>query len=144
MVNITIDRKNISVAEGMTILDAAKSAGINIPTLCYYKGLNDVGACRVCVVEVEGLQKLPAACNTPVAEGMVIHTNSKKVRDARRVNVQLILSEHDCRCPNCIRSGNCSLQTLARDLNIIDIPYSRTVPENKFSRTFPLVRTDSK
>ena len=144
MVNITIDRKNISVAEGMTILDAAKSAGINIPTLCYFKGLNDVGACRVCVVEVEGLQKLPAACNTPVAEGMVIHTNSKKVRDARRVNVQLILSEHDCRCPNCIRSGNCSLQTLARDLNIIDIPYSRTVPENKFSRTFPLVRTDSK
>ncbi len=144
MVNITIDRKNISVAEGMTILDAAKSAGINIPTLCYYKGLNDVGACRVCVVEVEGFQKLPAACNTPVAEGMVIHTNSKKVRDARRVNVQLILSEHDCRCPNCIRSGNCSLQTLARDLNIIDIPYSRTVPENKFSRTFPLVRTDSK
>ena len=98
----------------------------------------------MCVVEVEGLQKLPAACNTPVAEGMVIHTNSKKVRDARRVNVQLILSEHDCRCPNCIRSGNCSLQTLARDLNIIDIPYSRTVPENKFSRTFPLVRTDSK
>lgn len=144
MVNITIDGKNISVAEGVTILDAAKSAGINIPTLCYYKGLNDVGACRVCVVEVEGLQKLPAACNTPVAEGMVIHTNSKKVRDARRVNVQLILSEHDCRCPNCIRSGNCSLQTLARDLNIIDIPYSRTVPENKFSRTFPLVRTDSK
>ena len=144
MVNITIDGKNLSVAEGVTILDAAKSAGINIPTLCYYKGLNDVGACRVCVVEVEGLQKLPAACNTPVAEGMVIHTNSKKVRDARRVNVQLILSEHDCRCPNCIRSGNCSLQTLARDLNIIDIPYSRTVPENKFSRTFPLVRTDSK
>ena len=144
MVNITIDGKNLSVAEGVTILDAAKSAGINIPTLCYYKGLNDVGACRVCVVEVEGLQKLPAACNTPVAEGMVIHTNSKKVRDARRVNVQLILSEHDCRCPNCIRSGNCSLQTLARDLNIIDIPYSRTVPENKFSRSFPLVRTDSK
>lgn len=144
MVNITIDGKNLSVAEGVTILDAAKSAGINIPTLCYYKGLNDVGACRVCVVEVEGLQKLPAACNTPVAEGMVIHTNSKKVRDARRVNVQLILSEHDCRCPNCIRSGNCSLQTLARDLNIIDIPYSRTVPENKFSRTFPLIRTDSK
>ena len=144
MVNLTIDGKNISVAEGSTILEAAKSAGINIPTLCYFKGLNDVGACRVCVVEVEGLQKLPAACNTPVTEGMVIHTNSKKVRDARKVNVQLILSEHDCRCPNCIRSGNCSLQTLARDLNIIDIPYSRTVPENRFSKTFPLVRTDSK
>ena len=144
MVNITIDGKNISAAEGSTILEAAKSAGINIPTLCYFKGLNDVGACRVCVVEVEGLQKLPAACNTPVTEGMVIHTNSKKVRDARKVNVQLILSEHDCRCPNCIRSGNCSLQTLARDLNIIDIPYSRTVPENRFSKTFPLVRTDSK
>ena len=144
MVNITIDGKNISVAEGVTILDAAKSAGINIPTLCYFKGLNDVGACRVCVVEVEGLQKLPAACNTPVAEGMVIHTNSKKVRLARKVNVELILSEHDCRCPTCIRSGNCSLQTLAKDLNIISIPYSRTVPENRFSQDFPLVRKDSK
>ena len=144
MVNLTIDGKNISVNEGVTILEAAKSAGINIPTLCYWKGLNEVGACRVCVVEVEGMQKLPAACNTAVIEGMVIHTNSRKVRDARKTNVQLILSEHDCRCPTCIRSGNCSLQTLAKDLNIISIPYSRTVPENRFSQDFPLVRKDSK
>lgn len=144
MVNITIDGKNVSVKEGVTILEAAKSVGINIPTLCYWKGLNEVGACRVCVVEVEGFQKLPAACNTAVIDGMVIRTNSRKVRAARKVNVQLILSEHDCRCPNCIRSGNCSLQTLARDLNIIDIPFEKKVPENTFSKTFPLNRTDSK
>ncbi len=144
MVNITIDGKNVSVKEGVTILEAAKSVGINIPTLCYWKGLNEVGACRVCVVEVEGFQKLPAACNTAVIDGMVIRTNSRKVRAARKVNVQLILSEHDCRCPNCIRSGNCSLQTLARDLNIIDIPFAKKVPENTFSKTFPLNRTESK
>ncbi|MBR5386129.1 MAG: [Clostridiales bacterium] len=144
MVNITIDGKNLSVNEGVTILEAAKSAGINIPTLCYWKGLNEVGACRVCVVEVEGMQKLPAACNTAVIEGMVIHTNSRKVRDARKTNVQLILSEHDCRCPQCIRSGNCSLQTLAQDLNIIDIPFEKKVPENTYSKSFPLNRTNSK
>ena len=144
MVNLTIDGKNISVNEGVTILEAAKSAGINIPTLCYWKGLNEVGACRVCVVEVEGMQKLPAACNTAVIEGMVVHTNSRKVRDARKTNVQLILSEHDCRCPQCIRSGNCSLQTLAQDLNIIDIPFEKKVPENTYSKSFPLNRTNSK
>ena len=144
MVNLTIDGKKVCVNEGVTILEAAKSAGINIPTLCYWKGLNEVGACRVCVVEVEGIRKLPAACNTAVHEGMVVHTNSRKVRDARKTNVQLILSEHDCRCPQCIRSGNCSLQTLAQDLNIIDIPFAKTVPENTYSKSFPLNRTNSK
>ncbi|MCR5049409.1 MAG: [FeFe] hydrogenase, group A [Saccharofermentans sp.] len=144
MVNLTIDGKKVCVNEGVTILEAAKSAGINIPTLCYWKGLNEVGACRVCVVEVEGIRKLPAACNTAVHEGMVVHTNSRKVRDARKTNVQLILSEHDCRCPQCIRSGNCSLQTLAQDLNIIDIPFEKKVPENTYSKSFPLNRTNSK
>ena len=144
MVNLTIDGKKVCVNEGVTILEAAKSAGINIPTLCYWKGLNEVGACRVCVVEVEGIRKLPAACNTAVREGMVVHTNSRKVRDARKTNVQLILSEHDCRCPQCIRSGNCSLQTLAQDLNIIDIPFAKKVPENTYSKSFPLNRTNSK
>ena len=144
MVNLTIDGKKVCVNEGVTILEAAKSAGINIPTLCYWKGLNEVGACRVCVVEVEGIRKLPAACNTAVREGMVVHTNSRKVRDARKTNVQLILSEHDCRCPQCIRSDNCSLQTLAQDLNIIDIPFAKKVPENTYSKSFPLNRTNSK
>ncbi len=144
MVNLTIDGKKVCVNEGVTILEAAKSVGINIPTLCYWKGLNEVGACRVCVVEVEGIRKLPAACNTAVHEGMVVHTNSRKVRDARKTNVQLILSEHDCRCPQCIRSGNCSLQTLAQDLNIIDIPFEKKVPDNTYSKTFPLNRTNSK
>ena len=144
MVNITINGKSIQTEEGVTILEAAREAGINIPTLCYFKDLNDVGACRVCVVEVEGMMKLPAACNTPVIDGMVIRTNSKKVRDARKANVELILSEHDCQCPTCIRSGNCSLQKLANDLNIIDIPYAKNIAENRYSKTFPLNRMDSK
>ena len=80
MVSVTIDNKKVSVPEGTTILKAAKSVGINIPTLCYWEGLNEIGACRVCVVEVEGNKRLPAACNTAVEEGMVIRTNSKKVR----------------------------------------------------------------
>ena len=144
MVNLTIDGKKVTAPEGMTILEAAKSVGINIPTLCFWKGLNEVGACRVCVVEVEGLQKLPAACNTAVEEGMVVKTNSRKVRYSRRTNVEMILSEHDCQCPSCVRSGNCSLQELANSLNITSIPYQKSIPENKFSKDFPLVRTDSK
>ena len=144
MVNLTIDGKAVSVAEGTSILDAAKSVGINIPTLCYWKGLNEVGACRVCVVEVEGKKRLPAACNTAVEEGMVVRTNSKKVREARKYNVELILSEHYCHCTTCVRSGNCKLQKLANDLNILDIPYEYHYAEDRHSKTFPLNRIDSR
>ena len=91
-VRIWIDGHSYHVPERTTILDAAKMAGIQIPTLCYWKGLNEIGACRVCVVEVEGYERLFTACNNTVDEGMVIWTNSKKVREARIVNVQLILS----------------------------------------------------
>lgn len=144
MVSVTIDNKNVSVPEGTSILDAAKSVGINIPTLCYWKGLNEVGACRVCVVEVEGNRRLPAACNTAVEEGMVIHTNSRKVRQARKANVELILSEHFCHCTTCVRSGNCSLQKLANDLNIHDIPYEYHVPQKHSNKDFPLQRDYSR
>ncbi|MBQ4208432.1 MAG: (2Fe-2S)-binding protein, partial [Clostridia bacterium] len=107
MVTLRIDNVTLEVSENTTILAAAKQAGIRIPTLCYFKDLNEIGACRVCVVEVEGEDRLVAACNTKVSDGMVVLTNSPRVREARKVNVELILSEHDCYCPACVRSGNC-------------------------------------
>ncbi|MCF0150317.1 MAG: (2Fe-2S)-binding protein [Firmicutes bacterium] len=144
MVKLTIDGKQITAAENTTILQAAADNGINIPSLCYFKGLNDIGACRVCVVEIEGMEKLASSCNTKVEEGMVIHTNSAKAREARRTNVQLILAEHDCNCLTCPRSGNCALQTLARDLNISSTPFKAAVPENDWNWEAPIIKYQSK
>ena len=140
MVNIVIDNKKIEVPEGTTILDAAKLNDIPIPNLCYLKELNEIGACRVCVVEIEGINRLVTACNNIVEEGMVIYTNSPKVRETRRINVELILSQHDARCAACVRSGNCSLQTIANDLGILDIPYEEDLPHAEWTKGFPLVR----
>src|SRR5699024_3615052 len=125
---------------GTTILDAAVANEKSIPTLCYLKDLNEIGACRICLVEIEGINKLVTSCNNVVEEGMVIYTNSPKVREARRTNVELILSQHDARCAICVRSGNCSLQTIANDLGIIDIPYQEDLPYAKWTDDFPLVR----
>ena len=108
MVKLTIDNCEVVVPEHTTILDAAKSVGIQIPTLCYLRDLNEIGGCRVCVVEVEGCDQLVAACNNYVLDGMVVHTNSPKAREARRTNVQLLLSQHDSQCTSCVRSGNCT------------------------------------
>ncbi|MGI6117486.1 MAG: NADH-dependent [FeFe] hydrogenase, group A6 [Bilifractor sp.] len=140
MVNVTIDGKKVSVPERTTILDAARTAGIQIPTLCFLKDINEIGACRVCVVEVEGYDRLFTACNNTVDEGMVIHTNSKKAIEGRRTNVQLILSEHNTSCTTCVRSGNCRLQDISRDLNILDNPYPMHLPEQKGNPDFPLIR----
>ena len=98
MVRLIIDNCEVVVPERTTILDAAKSVGIQIPTLCYQRDLNEIGGCRVCVVEVEGCDQLVAACNNYVLDGMVVHTNSPKAREARRTNVQLLLSQHDSQC----------------------------------------------
>lgn len=95
MVNLKINGRDVSVKEGTTILDAAKSIGETIPTLCYLKDINEIGACRVCVVEVEGTERCVTACNNFVEEGMVVYTNSRKVRTTRKTNVKLILSQHD-------------------------------------------------
>ena len=140
MVNVVIDGKRIKVPERTTILDAAKAAGIRIPTLCFLEGVNEIGACRVCVVEVEGHERLFTACNNPVEEGMVIHTNSKKAREARRANVRMILSEHDDHCPSCVRSGNCELQRIANELNIHDTPFEKHYVSRRTSPDFPLIR----
>ena len=119
MVNLKIDNKQICVPEGTTIMDAAAQNGIIIPKLCYLKDINEIAACRVCVVEMEGKDRLITSCNNTVQEGMVLYTNSPKVRADRRNTVQLILSQHDCKCATCVRSGNCSLQKIANDLNIL-------------------------
>ncbi len=144
MVNLMIDGKQISVKENTTIMEAAAQNGIPIPKLCYLKGINEIAACRVCVVELEGKEKLITSCNNVAEEGMVIYTNSPKVRRHRRTNVELILSQHDCQCVSCARSGNCSLQAVANDLNILDIPYKKVLETQPWDQSFPLIRDSSK
>ena len=144
MVKLIIDGKAVEVTEGTTILAAAKSVGINIPTLCYFDKINDIGACRVCVCEIKGSDKLAAACNTIVSEGMEVYTNSPRVRAARKINVELILSAHNCDCLACVRSGNCALQTIANDLNIRTVHYENKTAKNDWDSTLPLLRDASK
>ena len=144
MVSITINGAAVSVPEGTTIMEAAKTAGFPIPSLCYWKGLNEIGACRVCVVEVEGVDRLVTACDEPVHDGMVVRTNSPRVRAARRTNLRLILSQHDCQCAFCTRNGNCSLQKLAMDANLLYIPYPINIRKEIWDRKTPLIRQESK
>ena len=144
MVNITMNGKQLTVQEGTTILKAAKAVGIDIPHICYWEGLNEIGACRICVVELEGKDKLVSACNTEVEEGMVVFTNSPRVRQARKINVRLLLSEHDCMCANCSRSGNCMLQSIARDLGVVDSVYVNNSDDFRWDTSFPLIRNAAK
>lgn len=144
MVNLTIDGIQLSVPEGTTIMEAAKKANIHIPHLCYLKGINEISACKVCMVEIVGKQKLVTACSTPVAEGIVVLTNSPRTRAVRRNNVELILSQHDCKCATCVRSGNCSLQTLAGHLGIYEIPFEEQITDLPWDKSFPLIRDSKK
>lgn len=144
MVNLTINDQKITVSEGTTILEAARKVGIDIPHLCYLEGINEIGACRVCIVENKGMDTLITACNTPVEEGMEIYTNSPKVRKTRRINVSLILSDHDCKCATCVRSGNCGLQKIANDLGLLEIPYENVAEKNNWNYKVPLIRDASK
>ncbi len=144
MVRLTIDQRRVEVPEGTTLMEAAEIAGTPVPSLCYWKGLNEIGACRVCVVEVEGVDHLVTACNNQAQEGMVVHTNSPRVRQARRSNLRLILSQHDCQCALCVRSGNCSLQKMAMEANLLYIPYPSDIRRGNWDRTSPLVRQESK
>ena len=144
MVNLTIDGQKVSVPQGTTIMQAAATVGIDIPRLCYLKDINEISACKVCVVEIQGQNRVVTACTTPVQEDLVVYTNSPKARSVRRTNVELILSQHDCLCATCVRSGNCSLQTLANDLGIYDIPYERDVVDMPWNQDFPLIRDSKK
>ena len=123
MVNIKINGNDYSVPSTYTVLDAARDANIHIPTLCYLKDVNEIGACRMCLVEIKGARALQAACVYPVSEGMEVFTNSPKVRKARKANLELILSNHDRKCLTCVRNKNCELQTMCEELGVDEIRY---------------------
>ena len=123
MISVYINNEKVEVEDGATILNAAEKAGVNIPTLCYVEGKTPQGACRVCVVEVEGAKTLVASCCTPATDNMKVFTNTRRVRQARRTVVELLLSEHDGDCKTCERNNDCELQELARQLGILDVCY---------------------
>ena len=145
MPKIFINNAEVTVDANATVLDAASKVGIHIPTLCHYEGKAPIGACRVCLVEVEGAKTLVASCSTPVAEGMKIHTNNRRVREARRTVVELLLSEHESSCQYCTRSNDCELKAIASHLGIEDIHYKGEKPAARIDESTPaLVRDSSK
>ena len=144
MVTLKINDKTVCVPEGTSILEAARTVNIEIPTLCYLKDLNEIGACRICMVEVEGQDTLVAACDNEVHEGMVVHTNSQKVRMTRRVNLQLLLSQHEVNCVKCTRSGNCKLQKLANDYNLLGAPYQKKLRPAPVDYSAPILRFENR
>lgn len=122
-ITIKINGMEVSAPKGSTILEAARLAHIEIPTLCYLKEINEIGACRMCVVEVKGAKSLVVSCVYPINEGMEVWTNTPKVLDSRRKTLQLLLSNHDRKCLSCVRSGNCELQQLCKELGVEDDGY---------------------
>ena len=124
MIKLTIDGRVVEVPSGSSVLDAARLAGIEIPTLCFMDNINEIGACRVCVVEIEGFRTFQASCVLPARAGMVVKTSTKAVRDARRINVELMLSNHPSSCLTCARSITCELQKLTRDLGVDEVAFA--------------------
>ncbi len=144
-INLKINNMPVKVEAGSTILQAAKEAGIKIPTLCFLKECNETGACRVCTVEVKGGRALAAACVYPVNEGMEVFTHSNRAIEARKNTVELILSNHSKNCNSCVRSQNCELQTLAQDLNVRDLRYTGELTTPTLDECAPgIVRDTSK
>ena len=145
MVTLNINGQQVSVPEKTTIMEAAEKIGIHIPHLCFLKDINEIGACRVCLVEVEGMDKLLPACHTECREVMEVVNNSPRLRKIRRINVELILSDHKSECTSCVKSGNCSLQALANDLGIIRSPFVEyTAEKSRWDTKLPLIRDASK
>ena len=122
-IKLTIDNIEVTVPEGSTLLDAAHAAGIDIPTLCYLRDVNEIGACRMCLCEVEGARGLVTACAFPVSDGMVAHTNTERLRESRRKTLQLIVSDHNMDCLACVRNNNCELQKLCKRYGVTDTDY---------------------
>ena len=143
MVNIKINGIDMKVPQNYTILQAAKEAGINIPTLCYLKDVNGIGACRMCLVEVKGARGLVTACVYPVNEGMEVYTNTEKVRNARRAVLELTLSNHDRKCLTCTRNQNCELQKLCDDLGVKDIAFQGEMTEHTIDDLSPSIVRDN-
>jgi iron-only hydrogenase group A len=143
MINVTINNCPVEVPEGTTILHAARKAGIRIPTLCHVEGLQAIGACRVCIVEVEGARNLAASCSMPVSNGMKVHTNTRRVRQARRMVVELLLSEHNGDCQTCDRNEDCELQALAAELGIRVIPFQGERTRQRIDDSTPALLRDN-
>lgn len=143
MINLTIDGVAVSVPEGSTVLEAARAANINIPTLCYLKDVQQIGACRICLVEIEKARGLAAACVMPVSEGMVVRTNTPKLRQQRKVNLELLLASHNRECTSCVRSANCELQALCREYGVKEYPFDGVKKETSVDTASPCVIRDS-
>ncbi|MHB1034528.1 MAG: NADH-dependent [FeFe] hydrogenase, group A6 [Pirellulales bacterium] len=143
MPRLTIDGIEVQVPEGDTILAAAKAAGVKIPTLCHLQGVQAIGACRVCLVEVEGARVLVASCVAPVMEGMKVRTNSRRVREARRTVLELLLSDHDGDCQTCDRNDDCELQSLANAMGIREIPFAGEKSRRIEDSSTPALRRDT-
>jgi len=142
MIRLSINNVPVEVPEGTTILDAAKKCGIRIPTLCYVEGLQAIGACRVCVVEIESFRNLAASCSMPVREGMNVFTNTARVRNARRTVVELLLSEHNGDCQTCDRNEDCELKALAAELGIREISFTGEKTVKRIDRSTPALVRD--
>ncbi len=143
MVGLTIDGNKVKVPEGTTILEAAKSANIRIPTLCYLPEVQAIGACRVCLVEIDGNRSLQASCVFPATEGLVVHTNSEKVQQARKFTVELLLSAHPQECLTCARNLKCELQRLAEEMGIREVRFPGAKPEPRIDESTTSIRRDS-
>lgn len=139
---LTIDGKQISAEENETVLQAATEAGVKIPTLCHLNGVYDVGACRLCLVEVAGTPKLLPSCTTTVAEGMVVHTDSERLRSYRRMTLELLFAERNHVCSVCVSNGNCELQTLAYSQGMDHVRYDYLFPKWDVDNTHPLFGMD--
>lgn len=144
MVELFVNGQAVSVPDGATILQACKEAGARVPTLCYLPKVSQPGACRICVVEIEGESRLAAACNTPVSAGMSVLTSTPRVISARRANMRMILSEHRSHCTSCKRNGTCSLQRLAAELGIVSSDLDPKYRRDAWDDSFPLIRDSSK
>ena len=142
LVTLTIDDQEVKVKEGTTILQAAKQAGIDIPTLCFLKDINEVGDCRMCIVEVEGRRGFATSCIQKVEDGMVVHTHTPNVLEARHVILDLIISNHKVDCLTCTRSGNCELQQLARKFNVTQIEFDGEKSQHKIDDLSPSIVRD--
>ena len=143
MPTLTIDTRTVEVPDGVSVLDAARKAGIKIPTLCYLENLQAIGACRLCLVEVEGARTLMASCVLPVVEGMKVHTHTKRVREARRTVLELLLSEHAGNCQTCDRNNDCELRSLAHELGVHESSYEGAKNAGGIDATTPGIVRDS-
>ncbi|HMQ33814.1 MAG TPA: bidirectional hydrogenase complex protein HoxU [Chloroflexaceae bacterium] len=139
---LTIDGRLVSAREGESLLEAARDAGVNIPTLCHLDGLSEVGACRLCLVEIEGTSKLQPACHTTVSEGMVVHTNTERLRGHRRAIVELLFAERGHVCAVCVAAGHCELQNLAAAVGMTHVRFDYLAPPCEVDISHPRFGVD--